>query len=311
MKIHHELEKPASERGLVIAIGFFDGFHRGHREIVRALLRARRPGQRTAVLTFRNHPFTYLRPDGVPPLVDTIEERVDKLGATGIDELFLVPFDERVASLDPRAFCERALVETIGIAGVVIGENFRFGKGRGGDATSMRAILGERGVEVFAVPPVLEGGERISSTRVRAAILRGDLAHVDELLANGYMLHGTVELGAGRGHDLGFPTANLAVSPRKTLPVDGVYTCVARHDGRSYAALVSIGTNPTFNDGSSANPRTVEVWMLDFHDTIYGREVELRELRFVREQRRFASMEELNAQMLEDATHVRYPSFTA
>ena len=311
MKIHHELEKPSSERPLVIAIGFFDGFHRGHREIVRTLLRVRRPGERTAVLTFRNHPFTYLRPEHVPPQITTLEERVDALGASGVDELYLIPFDERIASLDPHAFCEVALVETIGVRGVVIGENFRFGKGRGGDATSMRAILGAHGVDVTAVAPVLEGGERISSTRVRAAIVSGDMAHVDELLSNGYTLRGLVELGAGRGHDLGFPTANLAVSSRKTLPIDGVYTCVARHDGKSYTALVSIGTNPTFADGPDANPRTVEVWMLDFNQTVYGQEVELRDLRFVREQRRFDSMEALNVQMLEDATHVRYPSFTA
>jgi riboflavin kinase/FMN adenylyltransferase len=309
VKIHHALEKPSTNRRLVVAIGFFDGFHRGHREIVRTLLRARRPGESTAILTFRNHPFTYLRPDHVPPLINTLEERVDALGATGIDELFLVPFDQAIASLDARAFCESALRDTIGVRGVVIGENFRFGKARSGDATIARTILGEHGIDVYAVPPVMEGGERISSTRVRAALLEGNLAHVDALLADGYSLRGIVELGAGRGHDLGFPTANLAVPPQKTLPPDGVYTVTGRFDGRSYTGLVSIGTNPTFAQGGIANPRTVEVWLLDFAQTIYGAQLELRDFRFVREQRKFASIDELNTQMQADATLVRYPSF--
>jgi riboflavin kinase/FMN adenylyltransferase len=309
VKIHHVLEKPSSGRPIVLAIGFFDGFHRGHREIVRTLLRARKPGYRTAILTFANHPFTYLRPASVPPLINTLEERVNILGSTGIDELYLVPFDERIASRDARAFCEAALVETIGARGLVIGENFRFGKARSGDATIARDILSEHGIDVFAVPPVLEHGERISSTRVRAALVAGDMAYVDSLLAGGYSLRGIVELGAGRGHDLGFPTANLRVPAVKTLPPDGVYSIVGRYDGRSYSGLVSIGTNPTFNDGSSANPRTVEAWLLDFSQTIYGAELELRDFRFVREQRRFSSAEELNAQMLEDATHARYPTF--
>jgi riboflavin kinase/FMN adenylyltransferase len=309
VKIHHALEKPSSDRPFVVAIGFFDGFHRGHREIVRTLMRARKPGYSTAIFTFRNHPFTHLRPGGVPPLINTLEERVNALGAEGVDELFLVPFDERIASLDARAFCEDALVRMLGVRAVVIGENFRFGKERGGDATIAKAILTEHGVDVIAVPPVLEGGERISSTRVRAAILRGDMAHVDDLLANGYTISGIVELGAGRGHDLGFPTANLAVPAHKTLPIDGVYRCTGRYDGRTYAGLVSIGTNPTFESGSVANPRTVEAWFLDFAQTVYGTQIELRDLRFIREQRRFDSMEALNAQMLEDATNVRYPSF--
>ena len=309
MKIHHTLEKPSTDRPLVLAIGFFDGFHRGHREIVRTLLRARRPGERTAILTFRNHPFTYLRPGSVPPLINTVEERVNALGATGIDELFLVPFDEAIASLDARAFCEGALRDTIGVRGVVIGENFKFGKARSGDASIAREILGEHGIDVYAVPPILEGGERISSTRVRSALVAGNMEHVDSLLSDGYALRGIVELGAGRGHDLGFPTANLAVPAQKTLPPDGVYTVTGRYDGRSYSGLVSIGTNPTFAHGSHVNPRTVEAWLLDFAQTVYGAEIELRDFRFIREQRRFATFEELNAQMLEDATHVRYPSF--
>jgi len=305
VKIHHELARPAGDRPLVLAIGFFDGVHRGHREIVRALLRLRRPGYRAAILTFSNHPSTYLRPEKVPPLISTLEERVDLLADTGIDELFLVPFDARIASLEARAFLDDVVFDTLGARGLVVGENFRFGAQRRGDATLAREVLGARGVEIVAVPAMLDADDRISSTRIRAAIVRGDLATADRLLGEPFTLRGRVELGAGRGHDLGFPTANLAVPAEKTLPADGVYAVVARYDGRDYSGLVSIGTNPTF-DGQN---RTVEAWLRDFRRSIYGEELALRDFRFIREQRRFDSVDELLDQMRQDATHVSFPSF--
>lgn len=306
MKIHHEIEAPATTRPLVLAVGFFDGLHRGHREIVRALLRRRRPGYRAAVLTFRNHPATFLRPDRVPPAITTLEERVDLLASTGIDELFLVPFDERIARTDARAFCVDALHGTLGVRGLVVGENFRFGRERAGDATLARETLEPHGVEVISVPPLTDGDERISSTRIRAALLRGDMETANRLLGESYVLRGRVELGFGRGHDLGFPTANLAIPSGKTLPGDGVYSAVARYDGEDYACLVSIGSNPTF----AGTRRTVEAWLLDFHRTVYGEELAIRDLRFVREQRAFADVDGLLAQMRDDATHARFPSFS-
>jgi len=290
---------------MVLAIGFFDGLHRGHREILKSLMRLRRPGYSAGVLTFRNHPSTHLRPDKVPPLIDTLEERVDLLASCGVDELFLVPFDDRIALLDARAFCDDILYGALGITKLVIGENFRFGKGRQGDATLAREKLGARGIEVIAVPPLMDNDDRISSTRIRAAILRGDMATANRLLGEPYSLRGRVVVGEGRGHDLGFPTANVAVPPEKTLPADGVYLVTGRHDGRDFRGLVSIGTNPTFE----GTKRTVEAWLMDFQRTIYGEELALRDFRFIREQRKFDSIDELLVQMHEDATHVHFPSF--
>ena len=306
MKIHHELAARDVQRPLVLAIGFFDGLHRGHREIVKALMRLRRPGHRAAVLTFRNHPATYLRPERVPPLISTLDERINLLASTGIDELYLVPFDDRIARTDARLFLTDVLRGTLGIRGLAFGENFRFGRDRSGDATLARETLAPFGVEVVAVPPLADHDERISSTRIRAALARGDLATANRLLGEPYALTGRVTLGFGRGHDLGFPTANLSVDPEKTLPADGVYSIVARYDGRDYSGLVSIGTNPTFSGAT----RTVEAWLLDFRRTIYGEELSLRNFHFVREQRAFASVEALLLQMTEDATHVRFPSFS-
>jgi riboflavin kinase/FMN adenylyltransferase len=169
----------------------------------------------------------------------------------------------------------------------------------------MRHVLAEHGVAFVPVENVLdETGERISSTRVRAAIAAGDMETADRLLGHSYELRGRVMLGRGVGHDLNFPTANLEL-PQKLLPKDGVYAAVARHDGRDYAALVSIGTNPTFNGAH----RTVEAWLRDFHGTIYGKEIALRDLRFVREQQRFDTVEALKAQMDHDLHAVAYPAF--
>ena len=164
-----------------------------------------------------------------------------------------------MARTDARTFLRESLLETLGIRALVVGENFRFGFGRDGDAALARETLGPNGVDVAAVGAVLDGGERISSTRVRAAIGSGDTVLADRLLGASYTLRGRIALGAGRGHDLGFPTANVVVPAEKTLPADGVYAAVGRYDGRDHTGLVSIGTNPTF-DGVA---RTVEAWLLD------------------------------------------------
>lgn len=289
----------------MLAIGFFDGMHRGHREIARQTLRLRKPGWRAAALTFANHPASYLRPGMEPPLIATPEERLDLLAAAGFDECFFVRFDDTIASISAQNFLTQTLIGDLGARGVVVGKNFRFGHKRIGDTQLMQEVLGSRGVTCVPVENTAdEHGERISSTRIRGYIADGDLESADRLLGHSYEMRGRVVLGRGMGHDLHFPTANLDI-PQKLVPKDGVYSALARYDGRDYAALVSIGTNPTF-DGSQ---RTVEAWLRDFHETIYGRELALRDLRFVREQQRFETVEALKEQMDRDLHAVAYPAF--
>lgn len=303
MRVHHELDRE-SDRPLVLAIGFFDGFHRGHREIARRTLRLRKPRWRSGLLTFANHPATHLRPGTEPPLLSTPQERLELFARAGFEECFFVKFDDRVATLTPEAFLN-ILIERLNVRGVVVGTTFRFGHRRAGDVALMRDVLGERGIAVVPVEPVADGGERISSTRIRALVERGELAEADRLLGGtGYELRGAVEIGAGRGHRLGFPTANLRV-PEKLLPKDGVYSATARYDGRDYPALVSIGTNPQFG----GRERTIEAWLRDFELTIYGRELAVRDLRYLREQRLFADVGELVRQMHSDLQAIGYPSY--
>jgi riboflavin kinase / FMN adenylyltransferase len=303
VKVRNDLVRDAV-RPLVLAIGFFDGFHRGHREIARQTLRLRRPGWRAGVLTFANHPATHLRPGTEPPLISTPEERLELFGRAGFDECFFIRFDENVATLSPAEFLE-ILTERLNVRAAIVGSTFRFGHKRAGDVALMRQFFtsGER--RVVAVDPICEDNQRISSTRIRNLIREGQMYDADRLLgATGYEIRGRVEIGAGRGHALGFPTANVGV-PAKLLPKDGVYTATARYDGRDYPALVSIGTNPQFGEG----PRTVEAWLRDFHQIIYGRELALRDFRYVREQRLFAGAGELIEQMQLDLQAIGYPSY--
>ncbi|HEX3469159.1 MAG TPA: riboflavin biosynthesis protein RibF [Candidatus Elarobacter sp.] len=304
MKVHHALPAAPPPRTFVVAVGFFDGFHLGHRAIVREALWRRRAGERTAVLTFREHPAAYLRPGQEPPMIATLEERVNALARAGIDEAYVLPFDASIASLSPAAFLDETLVGRLGARVMVVGENFRFGHKRAGDVAFAREHLAAAGRELVAVSNELLDGERVSSTRIRAAIAGGDFELADRLLGAPFTIRGRVAFGAGRGHDLGYPTANVDVPSAKLLPPDGVYRATGRHDGRDYLGLVSIGTNPTFGDGA----RTVEAWLLDFNGALYGEELSLRNLRFVREQRRFDSADELIAQMRDDAATVKFPS---
>lgn len=313
MKIHHALptgDDPAyaqmrEAHPLVVAVGFFDGFHRGHRAIVRELLRLRQPGERAAIVTFRNHPATFLRPGQEPQLIMTLAERVNSFARVGIDEAFVFDFDASIATLSPTEFLDQTLVSRIGARAMVVGENFRFGAKRVGDVTQAESHLRWRGLQFVAVPNEIDDGERVSSTRIRAAIAGADLALADRLLGLSYTVRGSVALGFGRGHDLGFPTANVTVPREKMLPPDGVYAITGRHDGRNYRGLVSIGTNPTFN----GTQRTVEAWLLDFYGSLYGEELALRDFRFLRGQQRFDSVDALLVQMRADAATVRFPSF--
>ena len=273
---------------------------------MRTALRLRRAGERTAILTFRAHPSAFLRPGQEPPLIATLDERVNAFARAGIDDAYVIPFDANVAGLSPAAFLGDTLIERLNAGAMVVGENFRFGSKRAGDVAFAREYFGERGRDVIAVPNELDGGERVSSTRIRAAIAAADIETADRLLGAPFTVRGLVTFGAGRGHDLGYPTANVAVRPDKLIPPDGVYRATARHDGRDHLGLVSIGTNPTF-DGTQ---RSVEAWLLDFEGSLYGEELALRDFRFVRAQRRFDSVEELVEQMRADAATVRFPVLT-
>jgi len=301
LKIHHAVTLRDDRPPLVLAIGYFDGVHLGHRALFARARALCGDGMALGALTFLNHPSEYLRPSEAPRYITTPEERVNLLAACGIEELYLLPFDALLARTQAAEFLDLYLVERLRIRALVAGEGWNYGYAREGDIAFARSRLRPHGILVESAPQVTYAEGRVSSSRIRDAIAQGDLEAADAMLAAPYALEGTVMLGTGRGHDLGFPTANLRLHPRKALPREGVYTTYARHDGTDYPALLSLGTNPTFGGEACA----AEVWIDRFDRAIYGQSLRLHHLRFLREQERFDSARELVAAMERDRGALR------
>jgi riboflavin kinase/FMN adenylyltransferase len=274
-------ELPAMRRA--VAIGTFDGVHRGHLAVIDA---ARKAGLRTNVVTFDPHPRSVL--GGEVELLATLERRLELLDDAGVEDVLVLRFDEGLAALSADEFAERML-RGIGAEVVAAGETFRFGRGREGDLE----LLERLGFDVRRVPLV----ENVSSTRVRELVHAGEIERAARLLGRPPEVEGTVVRGDGRGRELGFPTANLDVPEGLLVPPDGVYAGWA-HDRR---AAVSIGTNPHF-DGVE---RRVEAHLLDFDGDLYGRRLVVQLWVPIREQRRFESLEELVAAIGDDVERTR------
>ena len=266
-----------------VALGTFDGVHRGHLRVIDA---ARRAGLRTTVVTFHPHPRAVL--GGQVELLATLERRLELLEEAGVEDVLVLRFDEQLAALTADEFAE-GILRGIGAETVVAGETFRFGRGREGDLE----LLERLGFDVRRVPIV----DNVSSSLIRELVHAGDPARAATLLGRPPEVEGIVVRGAGRGRELGFPTANLDVPTDLLVPPDGVYAGWA--DGRR--AAVSIGTNPHF-DGVE---RRVEAHLLDFDGDLYGERLVLEIWSPIREQRRFESLEELVAAIGDDVDRTR------
>jgi riboflavin kinase / FMN adenylyltransferase len=280
-----------------VTIGMFDGVHLGHRALIQALLaEAKRLQSQAVILTFDRHPAEILRPEKLPKFITTVDQRLAALGATGVDLIAVAAFDRAMSELSPREFFERILVETLKAEVVVVGPDFKFGKGRTGDFTKLSKLGVERGVATVAIPPVIAGGAPVSSTRIRSLLLHGAVADAAQLLGHPFVLEGTVVKGEGLGRKLGFPTANLQVDPRQIIPASGVYSADAAVLNRIYQGVVSIGSRPTVG-GSGL---TVEVFIADFDRDIYGERIRVGLRQRLRDQKKFATLEQLIEQMKRD-----------
>ncbi len=287
--------------GLLLSIGVFDGVHLGHRAVLRSLVEQRRPGTLAAALTFERHPQSFLHPESAPRSITTLEEKINLLDGCGLDILFLLPFDERIAGLSAETFLRDVLLEKLRVQLLAVGDNWRFGKGRSGDVVLAKRVLEAAGRRFVSADLTEGGGDKISSSRIRALIEERRFDEADALLGSPYTVRGVVTYGDGRGHVLGYPTANLSIPSEKLIPPDGVYAAIARHDGIDRTAVVSVGSKPTFGGAATV----VEALLLDFHDSIYGQEVALRRWRFVRAQERFDGAASLVKQMEADVRAVR------
>jgi len=292
----------AGDTRTAIAIGSFDGVHRGHAAILEHVKReALSRGLVPAVLTFEPLPREFFAPERAPARLASLAERLALLARHGVEIAFVERFDARFAALDAESFARR-LYRHYGARWVTVGEDFRYGHARAGDAASLAAAGRALGFEVEVLGTVGEGGERISSTRVRAALAAGDFALARRLLGRPYEICGRVVHGAKRGRALGFPTANVRLARIRTA-LAGIFA-VKCHGvaSRGLEGVASLGTNPAVRSGG---PASLEAFLFDFSGDLYGRRVSIEFVKKLRDEARFASLDELAAQIRRDCDAAR------
>jgi riboflavin kinase/FMN adenylyltransferase len=299
--LHDPTRLPDSLRHGAVAIGNFDGVHRGHARIIERLLsNARRLGGPALVFTFDPPPARLLRPDRAPPPLTWIARKGELLAELGVDALIAYPTDKALLDLTAREFFDRIVREQLGARCLVEGPNFFFGHDRQGNVDVLRQFCQTSGLVLEVVEPVVIDGQIVSSSRVRTLVSQGRIDEVTRLLTQPYRLRGTIIRGAGRGTGIGYPTANLG-HVETLLPGEGLYAGRALVDGRFWPAAINVGPNPTFNEGGMK----IEAHLLDFQGDLYGRPVEVDFLARLRDIERFASVELLLAQMARDVEAAR------
>ena len=282
----------------VVTVGSFDGVHLGHQAVlVEIARRAAGAGLPSMLVTFEPHPLEVVNPQAAPPRLSTAPERLEMLAQTPVDHVRVLHFDRRLAAMSPEAFVREVLLRGSGMRELVIGHDHGFGRGRSGDVETLRRLGAELDFKVDVVPPVDVGDQHVSSSRIRRAVAGGDLATAGRLLGRPYRVSGTVGRGEQRGRQLGVPTINLAdVPPRKLLPPDGVYAVWVETPRGRYAGMMNQGGKPTFQDGR----RTLEAHLLGFEGDLYGQPVRVEWVERIRDVRKFASIEDLQAQLARD-----------
>lgn len=294
---------PEDARGAAIALGNFDGVHLGHQAVIasaRAVAEALDIALGAAV--FEPHPRRFFKPDLPPFRLQTARQRARALGEVGVEEVFEIGFDAALSQSSDREFAERILRDLLGAAHVSVGADFRFGRGRMGDAASLAKLGDEFGFSVDAVEPVGEGATKISSSAIREAITAGAMDKASAMLGRPWAVEGDVLRGFQRGRDFGFPTANLALDDyaRPRLGVYAVFADVG--DGFVLPGVASVGVNPTV--GALAEP-VLETHLFDFSGDLYGRVMEVQLVAFLRDEAMFADVEALKAQMKLDVVEAR------
>jgi riboflavin kinase/FMN adenylyltransferase len=293
---------PDHLKGSIVALGNFEGFPWGHQAVVnRAIARAFHERRPAIVATFDPHPVKFFRPDVPPFRLTSLDQRQNLFAHAGADAMLVFEFGPQLASMDAEEFVRDVLAEEIGAAGVVTGDDFSFGKGRSGDPALLKAVGARYGVAAEAVAQVLLDGERISSGRIREALVDGDTGTATHMLSRDYAIAGVVQRGDGRGKDLGYPTANIAMGDYQR-PKYGIYAVrVTLDDGTEYPGVASLGIRPMFDPPQEL----LEACLFGFDGDLYDREVEIALHGYIREEKKFDGLDALIAAMREDEAAAR------
>lgn len=300
MEVLHDLDSLRGLRGPVyLAIGIFDGVHRGHQALIEeARADARKTGGTAVVMTFEPHPMMFFQRAEPPLRLSSPRHKELLLARQGVTHLAVLSFEARRAGQTAEEFVEDLRRACRPLGGVVVGADWKFGKGRAGDVGLLKRM---GGFEVDGIPAVTIGGEVISSTAIRLAVARGDLAFAEEALGRPYAVLGQVVPGRKLGRGIGFPTANIETDGFQ-LPPDGVYAARVRIGEQSFGGIANLGVRPTVSHDAK---RVLEVHLFEFDGDLYGMEIEVEFLRFLRGERKFGSVEELRAQIGRDVAAVR------
>ena len=301
--LDHREPLPESLRGAIVALGNFDGFHLGHQAVAGEAIRwAREEGRPAIIATFDPHPVRHFQPDAPPFRLTTLEQRQELYLAAGATAMLVFHFDGELAGTTAEDFVQRLLGDHLGVAGVVTGEDFTFGKARGGNFDKLVSLGKEVGIEARAVPPVLDGGEAVSSSRVRNALRDGDPQEAARLLTRPFAIRGVVQHGDKRGREIGYPTANLPVE-HYLRPRYGIYAVTGRilSTGQELKGAANIGVRPQFDPPKEL----LEPYFFDFSGDLYGQEIEVAFHHFLRGEAKFDSLDALVAQMDRDCDEAR------
>ena len=291
-------------RGGVVTVGNFDGVHRGHQAMLRDVAkRARELGAPAVVVTFEPHPLKVLHPERAPRMIQTLRQREEAIEACGIDALLLVPFTRDFSLTPAEDFIRDLLVNRLAVREVHVGEHFMFGRERGGNMKVLRRIGEAAGFTVMSIADVSDAAAAISSTRIRNALLEGDVASANALLGRAYAMDGLVAKGDRLGGKIGFPTMNLKPD-NELYPKDGVYFTSVRVESfdRTFASVTNVGRRPTVYEDFAT---TIESYLLDFSSDVYGERVRVSFFDRVRDERKFPSLPDLTAQIERDVEATR------
>lgn len=303
IRLDHRQPVPEDLRGGIVALGNFDGFHLGHQAVVREAVEwAWEAGRPAIVATFDPHPVRHFAPHVPPFRLTSLDQRAELFAAAGADAMLVFHFGEQLAQTTAEDFVLSLLGERIGAKGVVTGEDFTFGKGRGGNVALLRESGAQAGIEARAVGPVLDGGRPVSSSRIRDALKAGDCEEAARLLTRPFAIRGTVVHGDKRGREIGYPTANIELGAY-LRPRFGIYAVTGRvlATGEEMHGAASLGVRPMFDP-----PRELlEPYFFDYDADLYGQEIEVALHRYLRPEMTFDSLEALKAQMAEDCDEAR------